>query len=489
MRHELLTIENGVIIQYGNAIFNKLYLQIFQSDIISIILDSVAEKKCLINLFEGVYPLSSGEIFSFGASIPIEQSARFMRDNVSVISHTNTLISSLKIEENIFLFSNRDHIVLKKKFSKRFEELIRQFHLNDDFRNVSRPLSYKEKITIELLKAYVENKKVVVLSDLSGLIKKDLDELHFLIAQLKDIGMSFLIIEPVESMVSDWLSQICIIQHGRTVRMLDSKTADRQKIYAVLLKNDAYNQASSQSIESLHRNNNRLQFNNVYTEHIKDLNLTVKAGEVLRMLYLDDSSCDGIIRLLNGSDAIQSGRMLLNGRPVRIKSPCQAVKYGICFVNESPYNNMLFYNMSVRDNLALSLSHKRNGLWIKPGYMKSIDNYVFAILGEEIMHKKLRSLEPTVLQQIAYLKWILYAAKVVICVRPFNEVDIHLTEMTMKMIQELKNNGSAVLVLSSDIAALNNIRGPAVYFKSGRMISKEDYYRFFYHESDGPAST
>ena len=479
MKYELLTIEDGVVISNKNTIFSKLYLQIFQSDIISIILDSVAEKSSLINLFEGAPILVSGKLFSLNKKIPLENSSRFMRENVAVIGHVNNLISSLKLQENIYLFSSKDVFILKKKFNKQFSEIVDRFGLSPELRNATPPFTFKQIITIELLKAYVEKKKIVLLCDLSGLIRKELDELHELLAQLKNTGMSFVILEPVESVVSEWLSQIYIIRRGQTVRILDAKTADRQMIHSIMLNNGAGVPVAKNNSQA-HSNRTIIEFRDVYTRSINDFSLSVRAGEVVKMLYVDDQSCEGIIDMLNGSDPLQFGQILLNNNPIRIKNIYHATRQGICFIYESPYNNMLFYNMNVRDNLAIALSHKKAGLWLHHGCMKSIDDFACGLLNANIMHKKLRTLDPSTLQQIAYLKWLLYAAKVVVCIRPLNEIDIHLTEITVNMIQELINNGTAVLVLSPDISSLNKIRGTSVYFKSGRMITEEQYNRYFY---------
>jgi len=480
MKHELLTIENGMVAGPKNLIFKKLYLQIFERDIISIIFDSVAEKKCLINLFEGATTLLSGEIYSSTKSIPLEQSARFMKNNITVIGQNNNLIPSLKIEENIFLFSQKNYIVLKRKFTKRYAKLLEQFHLSSDLDNTIKPLGYKNRIIIEMLKAYVEHKKLIVLTDLSGLIHRDLDELYHLILQMKAYGISFIIIEPVANFVSGWLNQTYIIQHGQTVRMLDASSTDRHKIHSVLLQSDSPPTIEfPQNTEFQYPDREVLQIAHVYTDALEDLTLTLKAGDLIKMLYLDEHSCNGLIGLLNGTDPVRSGRIILNGHPLCIKNIYHAVKKGLCFVNESPYSNMLFYNLSIRDNIALSLARKKRGLWLNKGCLRSINNNALDFLQKNIMQKKLHTLDPAVLQQIAYLKWILYAAKVVVCIRPFNEIDVHITEMTLKMIRELQNNGTAVLVLSPELSALKKIRGTEIYFRSGRVISKDEFNHFF----------
>lgn len=136
--------------------------------------------------------------------------------------------------------------------------------------------------------------------------------------------------------------------------------------------------------------------------------------------------------------------------------------------------------MSVRDNLCLALSKKVPTIWFRERYVKSVDQLIKSVSIEDIAKVKLRKLEPRVLQQIAYYKWYLYAPKVVICIKPFTETDIHLQEITVEMIAALKSRGISVIILTSNFSELYRVEGDTVYIKNGHIIDEDEVYQTLY---------
>ena len=485
MMKELITIEDGMIDVRGNPLFTDLYLRIYKSEILGIVFDNVSERKCLIELFRGERSLSGGKVFIENIRYDYDAALLFFRNNVAIIEKKTNLIDNLTIEENIFLFVDKSGMVSIRKYKNKFQTLINKFALDIDIKRHVRDLSVKERIIIELLKAYFEDKKLVVLIHISGLLlNNDMEDIHSLLQKLEKQGVSFAIIESFNSIVFEWVTRYFLIGNGKTSGIFDSNMYNSRQLKSVLAK-------SARPFSSADRNNKIqengvygdlpiLEFKNIYTSHIKNMSIKVKQGEILRLVYMDDDSFEHIAALLKGDIKPLSGEITLSGRNVSIKSISDALDKGICFVEESPYENMLFYNMTVKDNLGLALSKKVPFFWFRKRYIKSLDQLIKSFHLEEFVDVNLRKLDPGILQVIAYLKWYLYAPHVVVCIKPFTELDISLQGITIEMILHLKSRGISVILLTSMLSETNKVEDDTVYIKDGNFIGKNEVYQTLY---------
>ncbi len=484
MKEELIIIEDGEIEVRGNPIFTDLNLQLYKSEILGVVFDNVIARKCLLELFRGERRLNGGRVFIGNKRQDYDNVLSFFRDNATIIEKNSKLISNLTIEENIFLFADNSGIVSERKYKNNFQVLVNKFGLDIHINRQVQTLLPKERIIIELLKAYYEEKKLVVLNYISGqLLNNDLEDIHSLIVNLTKHGMSFILIESFNNIVFEWVNSFFLIQHGKTVGIFDSNSYNNRQLYSLLLRNTspiAGALINNKSQEKKLSDTPVLEIRNVYTDHIKALSMQIRAGDILKIIYMDDDSYEHITDLLKGNMKPISGEIRLRGRNITINSTSNAFDKGICFIEESPYENMLFYNMTVKENLGLALSEKIPLFWLKRRYIKSLDHLIKTFKLEEFADIKLRKLDPRILQVIAYLKWYLYAPDVVICTKPFTELDINLQEITIEMIQYLKSRGISVILLTPILSETYKVENDTIYIKDGRIIDKNEVYMNLY---------
>ena len=94
--------------------------------------------------------------------------------------------------------------------------------------------------------------------------------------------------------------------------------------------------------------------------------------------------------------------------------------------------------------------------------------------------KKYIWVPPSIRQKIAYSKLYLYAPKLVVCERPFSEVDLHLREATISMLSQLQTRGISIIILTITPSDQNLVDGETIYLKNGQMVSEEDMYQYLY---------
>lgn len=448
MRKELLSIENGEIEVRGNRIFYDLFLQIYKSEILGIVFENAVERKCLLELFGGERILKSGRISLEGNIHDFDSTYLFFKKYTAIIDKKSKLIENLSIEENIFLFMDDNNFISERKHKKNFKILLEKFGLDSLLNRSIEDLLPKDRILIELLKAYYEEKKLVVLSYISGiLLNKDYEDIRTLLKKLTEYGMTFVVIDTFNNAVFEWVNRYYLIGNGKTTKIFDSNSYNKRQLYSlltrkvgssnnVMIKSKAQDNSNSSSV---------LEFINICTSHIINLNMKVRQGEVLKIVYLDDISCEHITDLLKG-----------NIKP--------------------------FYNLTLAENLGLALSEKVPFFWIRKSYKRSILNILETFKLTEYANIKLHKLDPRIIQAVAYLKWYLYAPNVVICIKPFTELDISLQEITIDMIRYLKSRGIAVILLTPMLSETYKVETNTLYIKDGEPISKDDVYKTLYRK-------
>jgi len=488
MKKELLSIENGMAGSAGSTIFRRLYIRLFHSDSMGIVFDDAHERKRLIQFLKGDMVLNAGRINFDGQNLLPEETPKLFKKYIGIIERDKKLIRSLDIEENIFLCAadSSRFFIGSHTYTNAIAELNRQLECNLRQFPAVEHLSQKERILLEMVKSYVEGRKLIVFSNISNLLNEtELDEIFAMTLKMRSLGIGFIVIETFDEIIMKWTSEFIIIKNGKTMGVFDSGTADGNKIYSILLQGEKEKEKKVPHLNELLDEEEWapvLEFEDVSAGLLRDFNLSIGKGEVVKIYYTDDRSCSQIVDLLNGGCKPTKGTVLLSGENYTAKNMYQAVRKGVCFVEEQTEQKMLLKNMSVYENVSLLMGEKVPYFWMRPRFNKSIREFLGQYLGPEDLDKKLSGLEPVYLQQMIYYRWLIYHPQVVICIKPFSQEDIHVREITVMMIKALCDRGIAVIILTAKFSDIHRIEGENIFLRNGKTIDEDEVYQFLYSE-------
>ena len=486
MKEELFALEKGSVSCENRPVLTELNLHIYKQNILGILCDNIIEYEAFTAFFSGNCAVTSGQMRFLRKNLhPSKMKSLFLR-SFCVISNRINLITTLSIAENICIFFTRDNFLHTSRYTAIVRDLLDYFQLELDITKRVSALTTYEWIVVELLKAYAENKKIIVLVNLSdSLLGLELANLRRLIHQMRRDGRTFVVLDFIGAALFQWTDEVLVIKNGTSVACFRPSLLENPQFYNYMLSGNREQTDSRKPLvygeESDPEDYDPLIiFRKVSTATLHGLSFSLERGELLKIICLDSRSFDSLKRLILGRASVLSGEILLNHEPVRFRSPEQNLKKGIHWCPESPYKNMLFSNMTVRDNLMLELSHKSRNIWLKPGVSYSVDQFIAEHIGPEYANKKIYLVPPSIRQKIAYSKLYLYAPKLVVCERPFSEVDLHLREATIGMLSRLQTRGISIILLTITPSDQNLIDGDTLYLKNGQMVSEEDMYQYLY---------
>lgn len=487
MKKELLRIENGMVSDKHSRIFKQLYIRIFQGDSQGMVFDDAGERKRLIRLLKGELFLDAGRINFAGQDLLPEETPAMFRRYIGIIERDQKLIRSLSIEENIFLCAagEKRFFVGRYSYMKAIERLKEELGIDlREFPEVV-SLSAKERIKLEMVKNYVEGRKLIVFSNISRLLHEaELDEIFNLTLRMRTLGIGIIVIGAFDELMLKWTDEFLIVKNGKTLGAFESQKADASKIYELLLKGE---EEKGRKVPLLCEGIDEvdwspvLELDHVSAGCIRDLSLSVGRGEVVKIYYTDEQSGIHLVELLSGGIKPAEGQILLDGRPYAVRNIAQAVAQGICIVEEQAEQNMLLKNMSVYENIGLLMGEKIPCFWMRPRFNKSIREFLIQYLDEADLDQKLSAVEPYYLQQMIYYRCLIYHPKVVVCIKPFSQEDIHVRELTL-MMKALCDRGIAVMILTAKFSDIHRIEGENIFIRNGCMVDEDAVYQFLYNK-------
>ncbi|MDF2631517.1 MAG: ABC-type sugar transport system ATPase component-like protein [Caproiciproducens sp.] len=473
MKKELLSVENGRIIKNGNVIFNGLYLQIYMDEIAGIICDDIQTQKHLNDFLRGELELESGRIYLNEKRIDNSQAGKIFSRQVTFIDKKSKLIDTITMEDNIFLFSDQSFFVNKLKYKEHFIALQKKFGVCLPANQKPSGLTTKDRIIVELMKAFIEDKKLIVLDDLSEYLqKREVEEIFSLLLNLQKFKITFLVRIGFEDEYLHQINRVTAIKGNKTMAVLDPSKQDVQTFSRRLFFDESTVKMNvKKNILNLNfKRETIMKFENVSASYLNDINFSMKQGTLLKIHCFDDLSCSQMIDLLKGEIKPVSGRILYKDCSYKVKDIYSAIHQGICFIEQSAYDSMLFHNMSIVENLSIPCNEKIKNFWLFSKYSESIAKQLEHNLGKKTLKLQTKNQKSSVLQQIIYYKWLLYFPKIIVCINPFSDVDIYMREKTIDMIRLYLERGISVIIITTNIYTVNKFDGEIIRISKGKQL-------------------
>ncbi len=480
MKKELFALEEAAFKENDKEVIRGLTMHLYEKDIYGIICDSIDERDALLNFFKGRCELSRGRMRLRHNLVKNGNVSQSLGREFAVIEKKSKLLTSLSVMENICIFADRDNIVRKRKYYGMTRKYLEYFDIAVPPDKPVQSLSVKERVAVELVKSYVENKSVIVLADLTGFLQEnELIQIYRLLLKLQQKGQSFILMETLDDIVFSWTNQLLIIKNGKNLGRFEPEFVDRQTLYAFLSGRQEAERPREvrHGLERKAGTDDRVfRMEKVCTPNLKNLSFSAGRGEVVKIFFANAGNVEDFREIFMDGSRITSGAVYVEERPVRCRNIREWRRRGLRYSAEMPYKSMLIRDMTVVDNFMLELAEKVRFLWLLPRYKRSVYQYIDSILGEGMANRKLRNLSPDVLQKIGLGKYYLAAPKVLICENPFQEVDLHIREVTLEMFAKLRERGIAIIALITNLSDMNLMEGSNIYIRNGDSVEESEIY-------------
>jgi ribose transport system ATP-binding protein len=344
-------------------------------------------------------------------------------------------------------------VVDEAKLYQQAGELLQRFHIDLDLREVVGKLSVTQQKMVEIARALTTQAKVIVLDEPTDVLEdRSRKDLFQVIRQLKqEHGVSFIYISHRYREVHEVGDRVTILRDGKNEGTYEIK----ELAFDTMIEHMIGGQVKKQYPDlTSPAEDDALRVENLSRKGILDnVSLTVKKGEIVGVTGLMGAGKTELGRAIAGVDPIDAGDIYVHGRKVKCTSPAQAIKNGVAYLPEDRKTQGLIQDHSIRNNYALPsldrlgvaglVRHKQLDVEARE-YMdrlsiKAPDIYTFA-----------RQLSGGNQQKAVVAKWLGAHAKVLIFDEPTRGIDINGKREIYRVMQELLEQGVAILMLTSD---------------------------------------
>ena len=469
MIKELFRIDNGKIDAGVYGSLNGIYFTLPEGQIHAVVFADLHEKKTFIQALQGVLPFSQGRLYLHEEPLTPPQT---IRDDVYVIYRTSTLMVQLKIWENVYYANLSTFVFQKQIYRDMLQDVMDRFDVRVDPDKPVSQLPHAEAIQIELIKAYVMKRHVIVLADLSYyLTTYEMESMFSLMNKFKDCGFSFILIDSTRELLLKYAEMFCFIRQGRTCGFYKPSELSEGMLRHILWQDANINTDLSKNRRYFEENAQgavRLSFSGVSLGVLNNLHFRLRKGQMLKIVYRKEKDGDTLLSLLRGEHPPEEGQIMLNNRPYRCRGISGAQAQGLCLLGDNPTESLMIPYMTVLDNIGLMLRRKSKLIWFRGAYQRSIRQTLAETCGEDMWNTFVQDLTPVQAQKLVYAECLLFHPSIVVCVNPFTGMDCQVDDVTAQMMRRLLAKGISVLVVASYLPSIN-MPGETLYLIDGAL--------------------
>ena len=442
-----------------------------------------AGKSTLINLLGGLFRPDDGHITFDGKPYDPASPLEAFKAGIRVIHQELHPLSNLSVAENLLFehLPRRYGLVNYKELNHRAAELLAEVGLDVAPTTLASRLSVAQLQLLEIAKALCYESKLLVLDEPTAtLTSKEVDRLFEILKRLKGRGVTTLYISHRLEEIFEVGDDVTVLRDGqhvitRPLAGLGIPQIVELMVGRTLSDHGFFRGDSVASGEALGVSGLKV------TRNSPELSFSVSKGEIVGIAGLVGSGRTEAVRAIFGADVKAAGEIRINGKPVEIRSPKDAVAAGLCLATEDRKMQGLMLDMSCAQNTTITDLAKvsRNGLIIR----KAEDDHSQRLVRE--LHIKTPSIRQAVRtfsggnqQKVVTAKWLFRGPKVLIFDEPTRGIDVGAKAEIYELLSKFAAEGKGVLVVSSDLPELISICHRIIVLSDGKIageVSREQF--------------
>ena len=457
----------------GVLALNHVDFDVYPGEVHVLVGENGAGKSTLMKILSGVYTKDSGEVIFKGKHVDFHTPRQAQLAGITTIYQELNQIPQLSVTENIFLGSEIERGVLVDwpEMHKQARELLARLHLDIDPRQPLSRLGVGQQQMVEVAKALHHRADLIIMDEpTSALSVREIDYLFTIIRQLKAQGVAIIYISHHLEETFELGDRTTVLRDGQRVATLPTRDLNVDGLIRLMVGRDLSEKFPK---ETAPRGKEVLRVEGLNQgDRLKDISFSAYAGEVLGIAGLVGAGRTELVRAIFGADPIDSGQFYIDGRPVTIHSPRDAIRHGIGLLTEDRKQQGLILKMSTRDNITLSvLERLTRGLFTSQRKERDlaqsfIDNLAIKTPGQSQL---VMNLSGGTQQKVVLSKWMATEPRVLIFDEPTRGIDVGAKVEIYKLINQLARQGVAILMVSSELPEILGMSDRIMVICEGRV--------------------
>ena len=339
----------------GVQALDDVSLDVGAGEVVALVGENGAGKSTLIKILSGCYHADAGKITLDGEQLGHTSPQRAQQLGIAVIYQEFNLAPPLSIAENLFVGRQprtRLGLVDFRRMAAEAQAVLDELRLPLDARRLVGSLSVAEQQMVEIAKAVSFQARIIVMDEpTAALAEHETAMLFELVRRLRKQGVSVIYISHRLEEIFAIADRVVVLRDGRRVGAMPMADATVDQVVALMVGRELTEMYHKQPV-ALGDAVLEVRGLSRAASGVGDVSLTVRAGEIVGVAGLVGAGRTEIARVLFGVDRADAGEIRVCGRPVRVRSPIDAIRTGMGFVTENRKEQGLFLVLAVRENVS-----------------------------------------------------------------------------------------------------------------------------------------
>ncbi|MCI9584033.1 MAG: sugar ABC transporter ATP-binding protein [Clostridium sp.] len=477
MKEVIVSMKNIVKTFPGVKALDNVHFELRSGEVMALLGENGAGKSTLMKILSGVYTKDGGTMTIFGKEYDNLTPKQAQEVGVAIIHQELNMCRHLSVAENMFLGRERVGGVMLKNAEMEAEAaaILNDLKIDINPRQIVGDLPVSRQQMVEIAKALSIHAKVLIMDEpTSALTAKEIDELFRIIRKLKEDGCGIVYISHRLDELKAIVDRVTIMRDGQYITDGDFESMTMDQIIANMVGREIKEQFPRVECE---KGKKIFEVRNLNAgRQVRDISFSLYEGEIVGFAGLMGAGRTETTRAIFGVDPKTGGQIFLDGKEVRISCPMDAIKAGIVLAPEDRKKDGLCTKLSIRHNLALpNLDLICDGLGVIRNSREdklcedAVKNLMIKTPNVEINAANLSGGNQ---QKVVVGKWLARNSRVVIFDEPTRGIDVGAKVEIYNLMNKLKQEGIAVMFVSSELPEVLGIADRVIVMCDGRITGE-----------------
>jgi rhamnose transport system ATP-binding protein len=461
----------------GVQALRDVSFDLFPGEVHALLGENGAGKSTLIKIITGVHQPNAGVIYLKDQPVHFANPHEAHHYGIAAIYQEPTLFPDLDIAENIFVGRQPTGTGGRLDWGRMYQgasKLLHDLGVQLDPRTKARNLSVAQQQMVEIARALSVQAKILIMDEpTSSLTLAEVADLFRIVRRLRQDGAAIVFISHRLEELFELADRVTVLRDGSYVgtRLIKEVTTDT--LIQMMVGRTLADLFPKQAVE---KGEVALQVEGLTRPGLfYDISFELHQGEILGLAGLVGAGRTDVARAIFGITPPTGGVIKINGRPVTVASPEQAMQLGLAYVPEDRQHHGLVLRMNISHNVTLPiLSEFARMGWVNTGLERESARQAAGQMEVRAasIWQKARELSGGNQQKVVLAKWLATRPRILILDEPTRGIDVGTKAAVHGLMSQLAAQGMAILMISSELPEILGMSDRILVMREGRLTAR-----------------
>jgi simple sugar transport system ATP-binding protein len=483
MSTEILKMEGITKIYPNGIVANKnVDFTVNKGEIHALAGENGAGKSSLMKVLFGIESIEEGAIYLNGTKVEIKSPISAIKYGIGMVHQHFMLVPSLTVAENMVLGmepKKRGLVDISKAISLT-EEIAKKYNLMVDPKAIVADLPVGIKQKVEILKALARGAEILILDEPTAVLTpQETKELFKELKTFKENGHTIIFISHKLNEIKEICDRITIMRNGRSIGVYNVCDVTEEEISRMMVGRDVVlrtSKSKSNPENSILKVKNLGYVNKDGKSVLKNISFSVRSGEILGIAGVEGNGQRELVELITGQKKIIDGGVTINSKDIKNLSIYDIRQIGTSHIPEDRMTYGVAADGSIEENLISDKTRDKNlyrGLFFDREAINKLSEKLVRdyMIKCDTTKQPVKMLSGGNIQKVVVSRELSNEPKLIIADQPTRGIDIGAAEFVHRKLIELRDSGSAILLVSADLNEVIGLSDSLIVMYSGEITA------------------